>query len=252
MSAVPASASATGPAPAPAPRRRIAIDGPAGTGKSTLARTLARRLGGAYLDTGAMYRVATLQVLRAGIDPEDSAAVIAATADLPLEIGTDAGAECVLLRGEDVSEEIRTARVTAAVSAVSAVPEVRENLVRLQRRLASDGGTVVLEGRDIGTVVLPDAEVKIYLTASPEVRARRRTDQDLAAGRAADYDEVLAAVIERDRKDSTRAASPLRPAADAVVIDTSDLTLDEVLDRLVALAEGTHASHGATAEGNAQ
>lgn len=250
MSAVPASTSATGPAPAP--RRRIAIDGPAGTGKSTLARTLARRLGGAYLDTGAMYRVATLQVLRAGIDPEDSAAVIAATADLPLEIGTDAGAERVLLGGEDVSEEIRTARVTADVSAVSAVPEVRENLVRLQRRLASDGGTVVLEGRDIGTVVLPDAEVKIYLTASPEVRARRRTDQDLAAGRAADYDEVLAAVIERDRKDSTRVASPLRPAADAVVIDTSDLTLDEVLDRLVALAEGTHASHGATAEGNAQ
>lgn len=236
---------------APAARRRIAIDGPAGTGKSTLARTLARRIGGAYLDTGAMYRVATLQVLRAGIDPEHAAAVIAATADLPLEIGTDAGAERVLLAGEDVSDEIRTARVTAAVSAVSAVPEVRQNLVLLQRRLAASGGTVVLEGRDIGTVVLPDAEVKVYLTASPEVRARRRTDQDLAAGRRADYDEVLAAVIERDRKDSTRAASPLRPADDAVVIDTSDLTLDEVLDRLVALAEGIHASHGATAEGTA-
>ena len=113
---------------APAARRRIAIDGPAGTGKSTLARTLARRIGGAYLDTGAMYRVATLQVLRAGIDPEDAAAVIAATADLPLEIGTDAGAERVLLAGEDVSDEIRTARVTAEVSAVSAVPEVRDQL----------------------------------------------------------------------------------------------------------------------------
>ncbi|MFL0580808.1 (d)CMP kinase [Dietzia sp. 179-F 9C3 NHS] len=219
-------------------RRRIAIDGPAGTGKSTLARTLADRLGGAYLDTGAMYRVATLQVLRAGIDPEDPDAVIAATADLPLEIGTDAGAERVLLAGEDVSEEIRTARVTGAVSAVSAVPEVRENLVALQRRLAADGGTVVLEGRDIGTVVLPDAEVKVYLTASPEVRARRRTDQDLAAGREADYDEVLAAVLERDRKDSSRAASPLRPADDAIVVDTSGLTLDEVLDRLVELVEG--------------
>src|SRR5690606_37018640 len=116
-----------------------------------------------YLDTGAMYRVATLQVLRAGIDPEDATAVIAATADLPLEIGTDAGTERVLLAGEDVSDEIRTARVTAEVSAVSAVPEVRENLVLLQRRLASSGGTVVLEGRDIGTVVLPDAEVKVYL-----------------------------------------------------------------------------------------
>jgi cytidylate kinase len=236
---------------APATPRRIAIDGPAGTGKSTLARSLARRLGGAYLDTGAMYRVATLKVLRAGIDPADAGAVIAATADLPLEIGTDAGTERILLDGEDVGDEIRTARVTAEVSAVSAVPEVRENLVLLQRRLAAGGGTVVLEGRDIGTVVLPDAEVKIYLTASPEVRARRRTDQDLAAGRDADYDEVLAAVIERDRKDSTRAASPLRPADDAVVIDTSDLTLDEALDRLVALAEGTHASQGATVEGNA-
>lgn len=234
------------------PSRRIAIDGPAGTGKSTLARTLARRVGGAYLDTGAMYRVATLHVLREGIDPEDGEAVSAATADLPLEIGTDAGAERILLASEDVSEEIRTAPVTANVSAVSAVAQVRENLVRLQRRLAAGGGTVVLEGRDIGTVVLPDAEVKVYLTASPEVRARRRTDQDRAAGRAAEYDEVLAAVIERDRKDSTRAASPLRPAVDAVVIDTSDLTLEEVLDRLVALAEGTEASQGATVEGNAQ
>ncbi|WP_010541865.1 (d)CMP kinase [Dietzia alimentaria] len=233
-------------------RRRIAIDGPAGTGKSTLARTLAARLGGAYLDTGAMYRVATLQVLRAGIDPENAAAVVSVTADLPLEIGTDAGSERVLLAGEDVSEEIRTAHVTANVSAVSAVPEVRANLVEVQRRLASAGGTVVLEGRDIGTVVLPDAEVKVYLTASAEIRARRRTDQDLAAGREADYDRVLAAVIDRDRKDSSRAASPLRPAEDAVVIDTSDLTLDEVLDRLVALAEGIHASHGATEEGNAQ
>lgn len=231
-------------------RRRIAIDGPAGTGKSTLARLVAERLGGAYLDTGAMYRVATLQVLRAGIDPDDAEAVTGATADLPMEIGTDAGAERILLAGEDVSREIRTSRVSATVSAVSAVPEVRENLVELQRRLASGGGTVVLEGRDIGTVVLPDAEHKVYLTASPEIRARRRTDQDLAAGRDADYDTVLAAVIERDRKDSSRAASPLRPADDAVVVDTSDLTLDEVLDHLVTLAGGSTPTRGVAAEGN--
>ncbi len=227
-------------------RHRIAIDGPAGTGKSTLARSLAARLGGAYLDTGAMYRVATLRVLRSGINPEDAGAVIAVTADLPLEIGTDAGSERILLEGEDVSREIRSAEVTLNVSAVSAIPEVRENLVELQRRLASEGGTVVLEGRDIGTVVLPDAEVKVYLTATPEIRARRRTDQDLLAGRDADYEEVLGAVIERDSKDSSRAASPLRPADDAVVVDTSDLTLDEVLDHLVELAASRAAAEGNT------
>ena len=224
--------------------RRIAIDGPAGTGKSTLARLLAGRLGGAYLDTGAMYRVATLRVLRSGIDPADRDAVAEATAELPLEIGTDAGAERVLLDGEDVGSAIRSAEVTAAVSAVSAVPEVRTNLVELQRRLASGGGTVVLEGRDIGTVVLPDAEVKVFLTASAEVRARRRTEQDLAAGRPAVYEEVLAAVVERDRQDSSRETSPLRAADDAVVVDTSDLTLEEVLDELVALAEGTPNTSG--------
>ena len=224
--------------------RRIAIDGPAGTGKSTLARLLAARLGGAYLDTGAMYRVATLRVLRAGIDPADRPAVAGATAELPLEIGTDAGTERVLLDGEDVGAAIRSAEVTAAVSAVSAVPEVRTNLVELQRRLASGGGTVVLEGRDIGTVVLPDAEVKVFLTASAEVRARRRTEQDLAAGRPAVYEEVLAAVVERDRQDSSRETSPLRAADDAVVVDTSDLTLEEVLDELVALAEGTPNTSG--------
>lgn len=233
-------------------RRRIAIDGPAGTGKSTLARLLAKRLGGAYLDTGAMYRVATLQVLRAGIDPEDSPAVIDASAELPMEIGTDAGSESILLAGEDVSSEIRTERVTEGVSAVSAVPEVRKNLVELQRRLASGGGTVVLEGRDIGTVVLPEAEVKVYLTASPEIRAQRRTEQDLAAGRDASYEQVLAAVIERDRKDSSRSASPLRPADDAVVVDTSDLTLDEVLDHLVTLAGDQVPSRSVATEGNAR
>lgn len=216
---------------------RIAIDGPAGTGKSTIARLLARRIGAAYLDTGAMYRTATLAVLRAGIAPHNSDAVVAATANLDLAIGNNPEYTEVSLNGEDVSAEIRTAPVTAAVSAVSAIGEVRTNMVNLQRTLAGEGRSVVLEGRDIGTVVLPDAEVKVYLTATPEVRARRRTEQDRAAGRAANYDEVLAAVIERDRQDSSRTQSPLRPAADATIIDTSELSVEDVLERLVGMAE---------------
>ena len=221
---------------------RVAIDGPAGTGKSTLARKLAGRIGAAYLDTGAMYRAATLKVLESGVDPEDTAAVVAATKDLELEIGSDPSTSVVILEGKDVSDEIRTSRVTESVSAVSATREVRENLVALQQKLAWSGDrSVVLEGRDIGTVVLPDAEVKVFLTASPEVRAQRRTDQDTAAGRAADYDEILAAVVARDEKDSSRAESPLRAADGAVVVDTSELGIDDVLERLadlVAKAQG--------------
>ncbi|WP_333619499.1 (d)CMP kinase [Dietzia sp.] len=216
---------------------KVAIDGPAGTGKSTLARRLAERIGGAYLDTGAMYRAATLEVLRRGVDPEDPAAVVKATRDLALEIGSDPGKTVVMLDGEDVSEAIRTAEVTANVSVVSAIREVRENLVALQQRLARGERSVVLEGRDIGTVVLPDAEVKVFLTASAEVRAQRRTDQDMAAGRDADYDEILAAVIARDEKDSSRVESPLRAADGAVVMDTSDQTIEDVLAQLVNLVE---------------
>lgn len=221
---------------------RVAIDGPAGTGKSTLARMLAGRIGAAYLDTGAMYRAATLKVLESGVDPEDGDAVISATKDLELEIGSDPSTSVVILEGKDVSEDIRTARVNASVSAVSAIREVRENLVALQQKLAWSGDrSVVLEGRDIGTVVLPDAEVKVFLTASPEVRAQRRTEQDTAAGRDADYDEILASVIARDAKDSGRTESPLRAADGAIVVDTSDLSIDDVLERLaqlVAKAQG--------------
>ena len=216
---------------------RVAIDGPAGTGKSTIARMVAQRIGAAYLDTGAMYRTATLGVLRAGIDPADTAGVIAATTDLKLDIGDNPEVTEVTLDGVDVSADIRSAEVTANVSAVSAIAEVRANMVDLQRTLAAGERSVVLEGRDIGTVVIPDAEVKVYLTATPEVRAQRRTDQDRAAGRDVAYEDVLAAVIERDQKDSSRTESPLRPAADAVIVDTSDLTIDQVLDRLVGLAE---------------
>lgn len=219
----------------------IAIDGPAGTGKSSVARGLARALGARYVDTGAMYRIVTLAMLRGGVDLEDPSA-IAAAADVPLAVGFDPDVEQTYLAGEDVSVHIRGDEVTRAVSAVAAVPEVRARLVRLQRELAEGTGSVVLEGRDIGTVVLPDAEVKIFLTASPETRASRRNAQNMAAGLPDQYESVLADVIRRDHLDSTRAVSPLRPAPDAQVVDTSDMSQDEVVAHLRALVEARTAA----------
>lgn len=215
----------------------IAVDGPSGTGKSTACRAVAHRLHAHYLDTGAMYRVATLQVLRAGIDVTDDAAVANATADLPLVVNDDPHSTSVLLGGEDVSQEIRGPEVTRSVSSVSANPKVRANLVSLQRRLAQQAGRCVVEGRDIGTVVLSDAPLKIFLTAAPEVRARRRYEQDIAAGRTVIFEDILADVQRRDHLDSTRATSPLRPANDAIIVDTSTMTLDDVITHLVELAE---------------
>jgi CMP/dCMP kinase len=215
----------------------IAIDGPAGTGKSSVSRGLARALGARYLDTGAMYRIVTLAVVRAGIELSDTTAIGEAAADIPLSVGDDSDEVRAYLDGEDVSAEIRGDEVTAAVSAVSAVPAVRARLVGLQRELASGPGSVVVEGRDIGTVVLPDADVKIFLTATAEERARRRNDQNVASGLADDYDAVLADVKRRDHLDSTRAVSPLRAADDALVIDTSDMTESEVIAHLLELVE---------------
>ena len=215
----------------------LAVDGPSGTGKSTTCRALAKRLDAKYVDTGAMYRVATLAVLRAGVDPTDTEAVIAATRDLPLAVNDDPDSTEVLLDGENVAAEIRGHEVTQNVSAVSAVPEVRENLVALQRRLAAQAHRAIVEGRDIGTVVLTDAPVKAYLTASPEIRARRRYNQDRSAGREADFATVLADVIRRDELDSSRTTSPLRPAEDAHLIDTSEMTLDQVLETLINLVK---------------
>jgi cytidylate kinase len=215
----------------------IAIDGPAGTGKSSVARGLAAALDARYLDTGAMYRIVTLSVLRRGVDVGDPAAIAAAVGDVDLAVGHDPGEDRSYLAGEDVSAEIRGDAVTKAVSAVSAVPEVRSRLVALQRALADGPGRVVVEGRDIGTVVLPDADVKIFLTASAEERARRRNDQNVAAGLPDDYAAVLADVQRRDHLDSTRAVSPLRAADDAIVVDTSDMTQDEVIGHLTALVE---------------
>jgi cytidylate kinase len=201
---------------------------------------LARALNARYLDTGAMYRVVTLAVLRTGIDLEDQTAIAAVHA--PIRISADPDEDHAYLGDEDVSAEIRGDAVTKAVSAVSAVPDVRARLVALQRDLADGPGNVVVEGRDIGTVVLPAADVKIFLTASAETRARRRTDQNVASGLADDYETVLADVRRRDHLDSTRAVSPLRAAEDAIVVDTSEMTEFEVVAHLLDLV---HQSSGA-------
>jgi cytidylate kinase len=215
----------------------IAIDGPAGTGKSSVSKGLARTLGARYLDTGAMYRIVTLAVLRAGVDLGDTPAIESAATDVPLSVGYDPDEDRAYLDAEDVSSEIRGDAVTKAVSAVSAVPSVRARLVGLQRELAAGPGSVVVEGRDIGTVVLPDADVKIFLTASAEERARRRNEQNVAGGLVNDYEAVLADVKRRDHLDSTRAVSPLRAADDALVVDTSDMSESEVIAHLVELVE---------------
>jgi CMP/dCMP kinase len=215
----------------------VAVDGPAGTGKSSVSRGLARALQARYLDTGAMYRIVTLAVLRAGIDPADQAAVGAASSAVNLSVGFDPDEDRSYLDGEDVSSEIRGDEVTRAVSAVSSVPAVRTRLAGLQRTLAQGAGSVVVEGRDIGTVVLPDADIKFFLTASPETRARRRNDQNVAAGLPDDYQGVLVDVRRRDHLDSTRAVSPLRAASDALVVDTSAMTESEVIAQLLRLVK---------------
>ena len=190
-----------------------------------------------YLDTGAMYRIVTLAVLRAGVDLEDVDAIGATAASADLAVGYDPDEDRSYLAGEDVSIEIRGDEVTKAVSAVSAVPAVRTRLVQLQRELAVGQGSVVVEGRDIGTVVLPSADVKIFLTASAEERARRRNDQNIASGLPDAYEAVLADVKRRDHLDSTRAVSPLRAADDALVVDTSDMTEPQVVAHLLELVK---------------
>ena len=214
---------------------QVALDGPSGTGKSSVARAVATRLGAAYLDTGAMYRAATVAVLDAGVDPEDAEAVAAAVATARIEGGTHAHTELVEVDGVDVAVRIRGAEVTRAVSAVSAVPSVRRRLVDQQRALVSAADAVVVEGRDIGTVVLPDATLKVYLTAAPEARAQRRAAQ-LGLSTPEEIAELAADLRRRDEYDTSRANSPLRPAEDAVVVDSTDLDREGVVDRVVELA----------------
>ena len=216
-------------------RGQVTLDGPSGTGKSSVARAVAAKLGADYLDTGAMYRAATVAVLDAGVDPEDAEAVARVVAAARIEVGTTAGEELVLVDGVDVAERIRGAAVTRAVSPVSAVPAVRRQLVDQQRSLVAAAVAVVVEGRDIGTVVLPDATCKIYLTAAPEIRAERRAGQ-LGLTEPDEIADLAADLRRRDEYDSSRADSPLRPASDAVVVDSTDLDREGVVERVVELA----------------
>lgn len=206
----------------------IAIDGPAGAGKSTVGRAVADRLGVGYLDTGAMYRAVTFAVLRRGVDPRDEVAVLEVAETVEMTVGE----ERVMVDGVDATREIRGREVTSAVSSVAAHPAVRSLLVEAQRSWVTDRGGGVVEGRDIGTVVFPDADLKLFVTASPRVRAERRVAE--AGG---DVDEMEASIIERDRLDSTRAASPLAVDPAAVTLDTSGLSIDEVVAAVVAEVE---------------
>ena len=212
----------------------IAIDGPAGAGKSTVARAAAGALGAMYLDTGAMYRTVGLYFLRKGMD-QDAAAVARLAEGMDIAVRFEDGEQHMYLDGEDVSQAIRTPEASMAASNVSAVPEVRARLVRLQQETAR-GVSIVMDGRDIGTKVLPDATLKLYVTASPEVRALRRYAELRGKGEAVEYHRVLDEIVERDYNDMHRAASPLVRAADAKLLDTSQLTLKESVDEVVRLA----------------
>lgn len=211
----------------------IAVDGPSGAGKSTLARMLAESLGFLYVDTGAIYRTVALHILRSGILPQDTAAVTASLDKISVDLKYgDDGLQHMYLGGEDVTDEIRHNEISRCASAISGIQGVRDFLLQMQRDLAMRQD-VIMDGRDIGTVVLPDADVKIFLTASPEARATRRHAELLARGQICDYDIVLSDIIERDSNDSSRTAAPLKQAEDAILVDTTGITLEESLQVLL-------------------
>ncbi len=206
----------------------IAIDGPAGAGKSTIAKLLAKTVGCIYVDTGALYRTIGLSVLESGIEPSDTSAVIEQLKKIEVDIAYKGENQVVLLNKKDVSDKIRTPAVSEAASVTSAIPEVRAFLLELQRKLAREH-SVVMDGRDIATVVLPNADVKIFLTASAEERANRRYKELIEKGEQVIYDEVLRDIIIRDERDSSRAVAPLKCAKDATLVDTTGKSIDEVI-----------------------
>ncbi|MGI6004607.1 MAG: (d)CMP kinase [Christensenellales bacterium] len=216
---------------------QIAIDGPSGAGKSTLARAVARALGFIYLDTGAMYRAIGLKALKMGIEPGDAEKVVPMLPDTDIQITYVDGEQKIFLDGEDVTGPIRDNEVSKAASDVSAIPQVRIKLVQLQREIAKSGN-VVLDGRDIGTYVLPDARFKFYLTASSRERARRRTLELLQKGDEADFETIHRQIIQRDHADSTREFAPLRKAEDAIEIDSTQNTIEEVLELVIKTVKG--------------
>lgn len=209
----------------------VAIDGPAGAGKSTIARRLAKSMGYIYVDTGALYRTVALSVMQNGIDADDIAAVSRHINGIKVDIMYKGDEQRVLLDGNDVSDLIRTPEVSMMASKTSAIPEVRAFLLGLQRKLASEHN-VVMDGRDIATVVLPDAKVKIFLTASSEVRAKRRYDELIAKGEDVKFEDVLTDLIQRDEQDMNRAVAPLKPSEQSVIVDTSDLDLDGAVNAM--------------------
>lgn len=217
--------------------KSVAIDGPAGAGKSTLARRLAQKLGFLYVDTGAIYRTVALAVLRAGADPADEAGIapLLEGLDVRMAYGEDGG-QRMYLAGEDVSTAIREHQISGAASKVSAIPAVRAFLLDFQRKQAREG-SVVMDGRDIGTVVLPDADVKVFLTAAPEARAERRLLELRQRGQSAELETVLRDIKERDWQDEHRPIAPLKRAADAVLLDTTNLDLEQSLEALLSLVK---------------
>ncbi len=215
----------------------IAIDGPAGAGKSTIAKAAANALGYIYVDTGAMYRALGLFAIRNGVAPDDKDAVNELLKKAEVSLARNEKKEqLIILNGEDVSSLIRTEQVSMAASKISAIPEVRAFLLSLQRDMAKKNN-VIMDGRDIGTVVLPDAKVKIFLTASAEIRAKRRYDELVLKGEDVKYEDVLADVIKRDHNDMNREIAPLKPAEDGVIVDTSDIDLQQSIDLLIKTIE---------------